>query len=290
MAAYLTVNPPVRDQWYSRRNRPLTGCTVLHTSEGVLDTIGPDTGAEGLASFIRNRTTPGSYHDIADSDSWIHLVEYAHGAYHDGTGSNNWALSLSFACRTTDWARMPAGQRAGFLRQGARAFLAQQAYRKSIGAPLTELRLITKAQSDAGVSGFTYHGYRDPGRRTDPGVAAPNLFPIAEFITAIRAELGGANQEEYGMAFSQEDWTFFMYGPRFSGEQNYAQVIHQIRDTVVGQSATIGELTRSVVALAQNGGDIDEDALLSAITERVTKALQENTVKVDIDVSGAPST
>lgn len=191
MAAYLTDHPPVRDQWYAKRNRPLTGCTVLHTAEGVMDTVGPDTGAEAIAEFIRTRTTPGSYHDLVDSDSWIRLVELGHAAYHDGTGSNNWALSISFACRTSDWRRMTPERRAGFLRQGARAFVAQQAYRRAIGAPLTELRLITKAASDRGESGFTYHGLRDPGRRTDPGVHEPDLFPIAEFLTHCRAALAG---------------------------------------------------------------------------------------------------
>jgi hypothetical protein len=189
MTAYLTQNPPAAQQWYAKRNRALTGCTVLHTAESVMDTVGPDTGAEAVAKFIQGRTTAGSYHDLVDSDSWIPLVDLKHGAFHDGTGSNNWALSISFACRTSDWRAMSPEKRRGFLRQGARAFANQQAYRRSIGAPLTELRLITKAQSDAGVSGFTYHGLRDPGRRSDPGVAAPNLFPFDEFITECRAAL-----------------------------------------------------------------------------------------------------
>lgn len=191
MAAYLIDHPPARQQFYKTRNRQLTGCTVLHTAESVMDTVGPDTGAEAVADFIRARSTPGSYHDLADSDSYLTVVPYESGAFHDGTGSNNWALSISFACRTSDWRAMAAARRDGFLRQGARAFAAQQAYRRSVGAPLTELRLISKAQSDAGMSGFTYHGLRDPGRRTDPGVAPPNLFPFDEFIEHCRAALSG---------------------------------------------------------------------------------------------------
>jgi len=202
VGAYLTTRKPVRDQWYAKRNRPLTGCTVLHTSESVMDTVGPDTGAESVAEFIRTRTTPGSYHDLVDSDSAIHLVEYVHGAYHDGTGSNNWALSIAFACRTSDWRTMSAAKRKAFLRQGAIAFKRQQDYRRSVGAPLTELRLITKAQSDAGMSGFTYHGLRDPGRRTDPGTTPAAPFPFAEFIAECRAVLAG---EEDDMPLSDED-------------------------------------------------------------------------------------
>jgi hypothetical protein len=186
-SAYLIDHPPVRQQFYKTRSRALTGCTVLHTAESVMDSVGPDTGAENVAEFIRTRSTPGSYHDLVDSDSVVTLVPYESGAFHDGTGSNNWALSISFACATSDWRRMTPQKRKAFLRNGALAFKRQQDYRRSIGAPLTELRHITKAQSDAGQSGFCFHGDRDPGRRTDPGVAAPNLFPFDEFITECRS-------------------------------------------------------------------------------------------------------
>jgi hypothetical protein len=184
VAAYLTGKKLGTQQWYAKRNRPLTGCTVMHSSEGVMDTIGPDTGAEALAEFIRTRTTAGSYHDIADSDSGIQLVEWEHGAFHDATGSNNWALSISFALRTIDWARMSPEKRRGFLWQGALRFVAQQQWRKRTGAPLTRLRYITKAQSDAGESGFCCHGWRDPGRRTDPGTTRAAEFPFDEWLAA----------------------------------------------------------------------------------------------------------
>jgi hypothetical protein len=187
--AYLIDRPPARQQFYSTRNRALTGCTVLHDTESAFDEMGVDTGAENVAEFIRTRSTPGSYHDLVDSDSIVHLVPYQSGAFHDGTGSNNWALSVSFACRTSDWRRMTPAKRAGMLRNGALAFVSQQKWRKATGAPLTRLRYITKAQSDAGQSGFCCHGWRDPARRTDPGVAAPNVFPFDEFLAASAAAL-----------------------------------------------------------------------------------------------------
>ena len=189
MAAFLTINRPRVQQWYDKRNRALTGCTVIHTAESVMDSVGPDTGAENVAKFIQGRTDPGSYHDLVDSDSWVPLVDLKHGAFHDGTGSNNWALSLSFACRTSDWRTMSAAKRLGFMRQGARAWVNQQLYRRATKAPLSRLRLITKADSDRGEAGCTYHGFRDPGRRSDPGIAAPNLFPFGEFVDACREEL-----------------------------------------------------------------------------------------------------
>jgi hypothetical protein len=189
MAAYLTVNPPARAQWYDKRRLPLTGCTVLHGTESIFDEMGVDTGAENVARFIRDRTTPGSYHDLVDSDSWLRLVEYVHAAFHDGTGSNNWALALAFACRTVDWARMSPVKRASMLAHGALAFVEQQQWRKVHGAPLTRLRYISKAQSDAGESGFCCHGWRDPVRRSDPGTEAPHLFPFDEWLDACHAAL-----------------------------------------------------------------------------------------------------
>lgn len=220
--AYLDDHPPVRDQWWEKRNRALTGCTVLHTAESVMDTVGPDTGAEAVAEFIRTRTTPGSYHDLCDSDTALALVDYSHGAYHDGTGSNNWALSISWACRTSDWRAMTPERRRAFLRMGARAFIRQQAYRRSVGAPATELRRITKAQSDAGMSGFIAHGDRDPGRRTDPGIAPPNLFPWDEWFDVLREELGGGTpppavlEEDDMFLMRNAKGTVVVVGPGFS--------------------------------------------------------------------------
>lgn len=204
MGAYLIDNPPAISQFSPRTNwspsRP-TGLTVLHTAEGVMDTVGPDTGAEAVANFIRTRTTYGSYHDLVDSDSIINLVPYNLGAYQDGTGSNGCALSISFACSTTDWNRMSPERRRAFLMNGARAFVRQQAWLKSNGYPMTPLRMISKAESDRGLPGLIYHAHRDPARRSDPGVIPPNLFPLSEFIGCI---LELSDGEEDIMATKEE--------------------------------------------------------------------------------------
>lgn len=206
--AYLDDHPPVRDQWWNTRTRPLTGCTVLHTAESVMDTVGPDTGAEAVAEFIRTRSTPGSYHDLCDSDTALYLVDYTHGAYHDGTGSNNWALSISWACGTHHWRVMTAERRRAFLRQGAVAFVRQQAWRKAHGYPATALRRISRAESEAGASGFIAHGDRDPGRRTDPGIVAPNLFPWDEWFTVLQEQSGGGTPPP--PALLEEDQDMFL--------------------------------------------------------------------------------
>lgn len=208
MGAYLIDHPGVLTQ-YSRRTKwspsVPTGLTVLHTAESVMDTVGPDTGAEVVAEFIRSRSTPGSYHDLVDSDSVVHVVPYELGAWQDGTGSNGCALSISFACCTTDWRTMGAVKRRAFLLNGARAFAQQQAWLKANGYPQTPLRLLTKAQSDARMAGLIYHAYRDPSRRSDPGVNPPDLFPYDEFITACRLIAGGGPTDPEDDVLRPED-------------------------------------------------------------------------------------
>lgn len=177
---YLRDNPPTRSQYRSPRRKEPTGLTCIHTAESIMDTVGPDTGAENVAKFIQRRDTPGSYHDLGDSDSNIQLVDYGDEAYQDGTGSNPYAMSISFACRAADWPKMSTERREAFLRQGALAFARQQAWLTANGYPTTPLRRVTKAQSDKGEAGFISHADRDPGRRSDPG----RDFPWNEWYLA----------------------------------------------------------------------------------------------------------
>lgn len=187
MSVYLRDNPPVRSQFNSPRRARPTGLVVIHTAENVLDTITPDTGAEAVANFIRTRTTPGSYHDIADSDSSLQLVRYEDEAYQDGTGSNPYALSISFALRTTDWAGLSAERRRAFLTNGAQAFARQYRWLESNGFPTPRFVTLTREQSSAGHPGFISHALRDPARRTDPGTN----FPWHEWIDVCRESVGG---------------------------------------------------------------------------------------------------
>lgn len=177
---YLVAHRPKRTQFNHPRRAKPTGLTVIHTAESILDTVGPDTGAESVAAFMVRRADPGSYHDIVDADSALQLVRYGDAAFQDGTGSNQVALSISFALRASDWSRLTPHKRAAFLAQGAKAFARQQAWLRANGRPLTPLRRITRRQSEAGVAGFIAHADRDPGRRSDPGSG----FPWTEFFVA----------------------------------------------------------------------------------------------------------
>lgn len=188
-APYLVMYPPTRSQFRRGRRKDPSGVTVLHTAESITDLAGPDTGAESVARFIRNRTTPGSYHDLVDRDSALQLVPYSAEAFQDATGTNSHALSISWAISCADWPTLPREHVLGLVLQGAVAFARQQAWLQSNGYPTTPLRRITRAQSDRGVPGFITHGERDPGRRSDPG-GRPDRFPWALWFEACSAALG----------------------------------------------------------------------------------------------------
>lgn len=186
MGIYLLDHPPVRSQWSARKRKP-TGLIVVHTAENVTDTVGPDTGAEAVAGFIRKRTTPGCYHDLVDSDSVIQVAPYEVACYHDGTGSNPFSLSISFALAAKDWPNMRPEKVEAFLRNGAAAYAKQQAWLRRMGYPLTPVRRVNKVDSTNGAAGFISHGERDPGRRSDPGAR----FPWDRFLQLCREATGG---------------------------------------------------------------------------------------------------
>jgi hypothetical protein len=100
---YLLDNPPATQQFYPSRPRPMSGGVLIHTTESIMDNVGPDTGAENVAGFISRRLDYGSYHVIVDSDSAVALVPDTYVAYHCGaSGYNGSTWGISFACRTTD--------------------------------------------------------------------------------------------------------------------------------------------------------------------------------------------
>ena len=195
MSIYLLLNPPRRSQFRRvRRQRP-SGVTVLHSAENMLDLMGEDSGAESVARFIRDRTEPGSYHDLVDSDSALQLVSYDAEAYQDGTGSNPHALSISWAIRATDWPNLSPQRTADLLEQGAHAFARQQSWLKANGHPTTPLRRISRMQSTQGVPGFVTHADRDSARRSDPG-GRPDRFPWDSWFAACRAALAPPTLED----------------------------------------------------------------------------------------------
>lgn len=104
MGYYLLDHKPASPQYRRPRRQPLSGAIGWHTTEGALDRIAPDTGAENVAAYISRRTDPGSYHAIHDSDSTVLMLPDDAEAFHVAAdGINRFTVGQAAAMRTTDW-------------------------------------------------------------------------------------------------------------------------------------------------------------------------------------------
>lgn len=227
--AWLDDHPPARSQFRRPRRERVSGVIVVHTAENPADLTDPDTGAEGVANFIRTRDTPGSYHDLCDSDSTVNLVGYDAEAFQDGTGSNPHALSVSAAVRTVDWAGMPTARRNRIIANMAAAAARQAAYVKAQTGVVVPARQITREQSEARQPGFISHAKRDPARRSDPGAD----FPWAQFLNTY------ANLMEGDMPLTEDDKTIIKQAVaeqldsearRVTGITSYDQYLQNVLD------------------------------------------------------------
>lgn len=101
---YLLDHKPASPQYRRPRRQPLSGAIGWHTTEGALDRIAPDTGAENVAAYITRRTDPGSYHAIHDSDSTVLMLPDDAEAFHVAAdGINRFTVGQAAAMRTVDW-------------------------------------------------------------------------------------------------------------------------------------------------------------------------------------------
>lgn len=204
MAAYLIDHPPVRSQYRKPRRQKPSGIVVLHTAESTPDYVAFDGGAEAVARFIQSRTTPGSYHDLVDSDSILPVVPYGYEAFHDATGSNPHSLSISIATRADTWPLAPKQWRERAVENAARAAVRQAAWVKAQTGIVIPARRITRDESERKVPGFISHAQRDPTRRTDPGAE----FPWSDFLD-LYADLSDPTPDQPVTPPSKEDDMYF---------------------------------------------------------------------------------
>lgn len=209
MGYYMLDNPnPNTDQGvYPRRGgAKLSGTCIVHTSESVLDRIGPDSTAEDCAAFIGRRTGYGCYHDLFDSDSIIEMYPYDWETWQDSE-TNNWAVGISAAIRASEWLNVSPDQRDRIYRNAAKcgAKFVRYMRTKNIEVPR---RRITGDEARARVPGFCAHG--DSGLyRTDPGVQ----FDWALFFRYIEQELNG--EEEMSLTPDQAAQLAYIASPDF---------------------------------------------------------------------------
>lgn len=251
--AWLDDHPPSRSQFRCPRRATPSGVIVVHTAENVMDLVGPDTGAESVANFIRTRDTPGSYHELIDSDSYLNLVRWTCEAFHDGTGSNPHSFGLSFACRTEDWARMSTTRRDRFISRGVERAVAYARWCRSEHGIIIPATRITREESDRGVPGFISHAQRDPRRRTDPG----QDFPWPEFLSRFRVAM---HPPAPTPAPSPPSNIGDLMAPFFLSASDSAKVflVEEDRYTHIKKSTDIPELAKSL-GIPAHVAEVDPD-------------------------------
>lgn len=188
MGYYLLDNPPATQQFYSSRPWPISGGVLIHTTESIMDNVGPDTGAENVAGFISRRNDYGSYHCIVDSDSAVNLVPDSYVAYHCGaSGYNSVTWGISFACRTTDlnpdsqWTKSAMARAA----QEIVNFWTRNGFDPAIAA-----RFIPALQTQSS-PGMSTHGEAQPGDRSDAWTRHPRRAELEALMLSEIRKLGG---------------------------------------------------------------------------------------------------
>jgi hypothetical protein len=168
MGAYLIDHPP-RQRQFKARGTTISGVTILHTAESLPDFHGPDTGAEGVARFIQQRSDFGSYHKLCDSDSRILLVPLSMQAYGEGTGTNPHAMHISAATQAHKWESLPDQWVEDTIVQMAHAAHECSDELERVHKVRIPARRIEASQARNRVEGFVTHAQMDPSRRSDPG-------------------------------------------------------------------------------------------------------------------------
>ncbi len=277
---YLEDNPPRRSQFRRGRRSPVKPVIVVHTAESGTDQSGADPRAENVASFIRNRTTAGSYHLLGDADSIVQLIRFENEAFQDRTGSNQWAIGISLAMNAADWPDLPSTRRDEFAETAAQMAATAAVWLNEQGLPSPAARFLTKTQSDrASASGFISHGRRDPTRRSDPGAG----FPWTDFFRRYERLLADGGLEPGRDALTRElqrlvgvdddgivgDLTIAALNRNWVGRDESFD--SSVADTFTNNPNVIAWIQRRVNS--EDGFDLDIDGKFGPNTERGVKSV-----------------
>lgn len=193
---YLIDNPPARSQGAKPRWEPANGMVGVHTTEGALDAVAPDSGAQNVANFIRTRSDPGSYHEIHDSDDYVVMLPDDWMTWHTAAANlNGPAWGISAACRSTEWSVDPWHPNYWWtitviasMGRSIRAYWERNGYDVASSA-----RWLTKDQArnrQTQYGRLYHHGVAQPEDRSDAWVLHPNRAELDEML--VTAILGSA--------------------------------------------------------------------------------------------------
>jgi hypothetical protein len=160
-----------------------TGLVTVHTAEGALDRIAPDTGAENVAGFIATRRDAGGYHVLVDTDSTINMAPDDVMTWHTAAGNLNgpgWGISA--ACRSAEWDPDAEWTRQIIARMGVaiRAFWERQGFDPVASARWLPGHVVLNAGGR--VVGLTHHGDVQPGDRSDAWATHPRRAELDQML------------------------------------------------------------------------------------------------------------
>ena len=169
---------------YPRRGGGFTAPQItLHTYEA------PHTRSLlAAATWLTQRTTPGSYHALAGDDheqDVLQLAPWSHETWHS-VPSNNWSIGISAVAYAHQWNDIPAESRNNLVKSMAFAAANAADWLEVVHGRIVEPRFLNRAQAMRKESGFVTHAVMDPGRRSDPGKPFPADLFLSHFI-ALRA-------------------------------------------------------------------------------------------------------
>lgn len=292
---YLMVdqpNPYTAQGTFPRRGTrgKLTGTCILHTTEGAWTA-----GVQSLINLVRSRSDYGCYHRACDWQDIALLYPWEWETWQDSE-TNNWAVGISAACRTSDWAVMPADIREGYYRNMGRMAADFVNYMNTTYGITVPLARLSGDQARAGVPGFCAHG--DSGiARSDPGAA----FDWTKFFNYTAQALGGATIAPQGTTTIPKDWfdmatkedlrqvikeenPWGYKNAKLERDDAYA-LLRAARTYAVKASADAAAVRELVAQLAKDQGV----AIDYAKVDQIVKDALAAGVDVDITVNGAPA-